>query len=284
MGISGTTQLLGIIGWPVAHSLSPPMQNAALAALGLDWAYVPFAVRPEELATAVAGLRALGVVGFNVTIPHKTAIIPHLDRLAPEAGLIGAVNTVKREGEELVGYNTDGPGLVRSLREDLGFDPSGARVLVLGAGGAARAALVSLSRAGAAAIVVANRNVARAQTLVTEFEASLGGTQFAVSSLDAGELGDTVQKIDLLVNTTSVGMGGSAFSGLDLSRMGRHASVYDMVYAPPVTPLLAEATRLGLRCANGLGMLAGQGEIAFALWTGVEPPAGLMRERLCAAG
>ncbi|ABB31626.1 shikimate 5-dehydrogenase [Geobacter metallireducens RCH3] len=283
MDITGKTRVLGIIGWPVAHSLSPLMQNAALEAMGLDWIYVPFAVRPEDLASAVAGLRTLGVSGFNVTIPHKTAIIPLLDRITPEARLMGAVNTVKREGDDLVGYNTDGEGFIRSLAEDLGFVPAGRRILVLGAGGAARAAVASLARGGAATVMIANRSVARGEELVEAFQGVFGGTQFAAMPLDIPLINAEVQNFDLLVNTTSVGMGETAFEGLDISRMNPAASVYDMVYAPWETPLLAEASRGGRRCANGIGMLVAQGECALAIWTGMEPPPGIMRRRVLAA-
>lgn len=164
MPFTGATRVLGIIGRPVSHSLSPLMQNGALQAMGLDYAYVPFAVEEDRLADAVKGLAALGVVGFNVTIPHKSAILPLLDRLSPEAGLIGAVNVVKREGNDLVGYNTDGKGFIQSLNEDLGFAPAGCRILVMGAGGAARAAVASLAAAGAASVVIANRSIARGKS------------------------------------------------------------------------------------------------------------------------
>lgn len=280
MDITGKTSVLGIIGWPVAHSLSPLMQNAALEAMGLDWIYVPFPVREEDLPRAVMGLKTLGVIGFNVTIPHKTAIIPLLDRITPEAALMGAVNTVKREGDEFVGYNTDGAGFIKSLREDLGCDPVGRRILVLGAGGAARAAVASLSQAGAAVVAIANRSPGRGEKLAGEFSAIFGGTQFAAKSLDISLFNSEVQNFDLLVNTTSVGMGESAFDGLDISRMKQTASVYDMVYAPWETPLLAQARKAGLSCANGIGMLVAQGECALSIWSGMEPPTGVMRKRI----
>lgn len=280
MDITGKTSVLGIIGWPVAHSLSPLMQNAALEAMGLDWIYVPFPVREEDLPRAVMGLKTLGVIGFNVTIPHKTAIIPLLDRITPEAALMGAVNTVKREGDEFVGYNTDGAGFIKSLREDLGCDPVGRRILVLGAGGAARAAVASLSQAGAAVVAIANRSHGRGEKLAGEFSAVFSGTQFAAKSLDISLFNSEVQNFDLLVNTTSVGMGESAFDGLDISRMKQTASVYDMVYAPWETPLLAQARKAGLICANGIGMLVAQGECALSIWSGMEPPTGVMRRRI----
>lgn len=283
MTILGTTRVLGILGWPVEHSLSPIMQNAALAALGLDYVYVPFAVRPEALPNAVAGLKALGVAGFNVTIPHKSAIIPLLDRLSPEAELIGAVNTVKREGDLLVGYNTDCSGFISSLRSDLGFEPAQSRILLLGAGGAARAALVGLCQAGAREIVIANRHVEKGCQLVDEFAAIFGGTQFAAIPQDAAAFSVELQKFDILVNTTSVGMGGSVFPGLDLKAMNRNGCIYDMVYTPQETPLMNEASRWGLRSANGIGMLIAQGEQAFARWTENAAPAGVMKKALLTA-
>ena len=283
MPFTGATRVLGIIGQPVSHSLSPLMQNAALQAMGLDYAYVPFAVEEGRLADAVRGLAALGVVGFNVTIPHKSAILPLLDRLSPEAELIGAANVVKREGSELVGYNTDGTGFIQALSEDLGFTPAGCRILVMGAGGAARAAVASLAGAGAASVVIANRSIARGEELSAAFRRHFIGTQFAAIPLDPENLNRCVQNFDLLVNTSSVGMGGTAFPGMDLSRMGPHGAVYDMVYVPAVTPLLAEAERCGIRYANGIGMLAAQGECALELWTGLRPPEGLMKTCLMAA-
>lgn len=283
MTITGTTKVLGIIGWPVAHSLSPLMQNGALQEMGLDCVYVPFPVREEGLGEAIRGLRELGVVGVNVTIPHKTAVIPHLDRLTPEAALIGAVNTVKREGDELVGYNTDCVGFLNSLRDDLGFNPSGATILLLGAGGAARAAIAALCRAEAGRIVIANRSLGRAEALAEEFGSHFCGTQIAAIRLGSPSVTDEIQKIDLLVNTTSVGMGDTAFETLDLSLLKPQATVYDMVYAPWETPLLRDAALHGARCANGIGMLVAQGECALEIWTGRVPPSGVMRRRILAA-
>ncbi len=275
--ISGKTGILGIIGWPVEHSLSPLMQNEALRQAGLDLAYVPFPVHPDRLAEAVRGLRALGVCGFNVTVPHKSAVIPYLDELTPEAELCGAVNTVRRDGDRLIGHNTDGIGLLRSLADDLGFDPAGRSVLVLGAGGAARGAVLSLCAAGVSRVIVANRTSRPGAEL-----ASLASTRFPrvearAISLDMVSIKPLLGQVDLLLNTTSVGMGGTSFAGLDLSLLRSAALVYDMVYAPLQTPLLVEAKRHGLCCANGLGMLAGQGEAAFSFWTGRIPLPGLMK-------
>jgi shikimate dehydrogenase len=279
MTLSGKTTVTGIIGHPVSHSLSPAMHNAAFAALSLDWVYVPFPLAPANLHEGVHGLAALGVAGFNVTIPHKVAIMPLLDRIAPEAELIGAVNTVQVKEGKLTGYNTDGIGLLAALEAKLAFVPSGRSVLVLGAGGAARSALVSLALAGASRIDIVNRSLEKGEALAQE----LGGRLSAkLSAAGLERLSDAcyLKEFDLIVNTTSVGMAGDRFPGLSLAHLKQGAVVYDMVYAPPVTPLLEEAAACQVPNANGLGMLVAQGEAAFAIWTGVRPPEGCMEQAL----
>ncbi|GFO57962.1 shikimate dehydrogenase (NADP(+)) [Geomonas silvestris] len=280
--ITGKTRLTGIIGWPIAHSLSPVMHNAAFAALGLDWSFVPFAVPPERLAEAVTGLSALGVSGFNVTIPHKVAIMPLLDRITPEAELIGAVNVVDNRDGVMTGYNTDGIGLLAALNEGFGFEPAGKSVLVLGAGGAARAAAAALGSAGASRIALANRSLESAAGLARALEPRLPGTAFSVHGLAALAERSFLEDFDLIVNTTSVGMADDAFPGLSLAGLKPGLAVYDMVYAPPVTPLMKEAVACGVPNANGLGMLVAQGEAAFAIWTGRTPPTGCMARALAA--
>lgn len=280
MIISGKTRVLGIIGSPVGHSLSPVMQNAAIAELGIDFVYVPFPVDPDHLGEAVNGLRRLGVWGFNVTIPHKSSIIPFLDRISHEAGLCGAVNTVCREGDHLVGYNTDGIGFLASARDELGFEPEGASVVILGAGGAARGAVAALAAAGVAQVVIANRTRERGVSLVEDFRVAFPTVRFVVSSLAVDSLTSYFRGADLLVNTTSVGMNGTKFETLPVSALRSSAKVYDMVYVPAETPLLSSAKERELACANGIGMLASQGEAAFSIWTGREAPRGLMRQKL----
>jgi shikimate dehydrogenase len=281
--VSGKTTVAGIIGSPVSHSLSPVMHNAAFAALGLDWVYVPFPVPTERLAQAVSGLSALGLAGFNVTIPHKVAIMPLLDRISPEAELIGAVNTVSIRDGLLTGFNTDGIGLLAALAGKLGFSPPGRSVLVLGAGGAARSAVAALAGAGAARIEVANRSPEKARDLVRALAGRLPATEFSALSLERLGEPSYLAQFDLIVNTSSVGMGGDAFPGLRLSGLKPGLCVFDMVYAPPVTPLLSEAAACGVPAANGLGMLVAQGEAAFAIWTGLQAPPGCMEEALAAA-
>ena len=252
------------------------MQNEALAACGLDFVYVPFTVSPERLAEAISGLRALGVAGFNVTIPHKVSVMAYLDSLDESALAAGAVNTVLNDRGRLVGYNTDGDGLIRSLVEDLGFGPPMGTIVLVGAGGAARGAVAALCRAGAGRIVIINRSLERARELALSLGQRYGDTEI-IPVGDNAELRAYLGETELLVNTTSLGMNHEAIPFISLADLPASAMVYDMVYAPPVTPLLREATALGLRCANGLGMLAAQGELAFHLWTGREAPAGVMK-------
>ncbi len=280
MKISGSTKILGIFGDPIAHSLSPVMQNAALQQAGIPAVYIPFHVLPAQLPAAVESLRALQIWGVNVTIPHKEAVAGMLDELDPDARLIGAVNTIVNRDGKLVGYNTDAPGFLRSACEDLPIDPQGKRVLVLGAGGAARAALVALGRAGAQWLGLANRTRSRAQALVDEFSGILLGTSFASFGFDAESLSVAATDVDLVVNTTSIGLKGEVFDDFPWGSLSPDVAIYDMVYAPGGTPLMRKARERGHRAADGLGMLAAQGEEGFFLWTGQRPPSGVMKNRL----
>jgi len=277
--VNGSTKILGIIGHPVRHSLSPAMQNSALNASGLNYVYVPFEVVPEELGTAVTGLKALGVVGFNVTIPHKTRIIQYLDELDATAEAAGAVNTVKNDCGRLIGYNTDGDGLIRSCANEFEFAVRGTSIAIIGAGGAARGAIAALCRAGAGRIIIVNRTHERASVLASAMALRFPDTELSVVS-GFKELEECLANIDLLVNTTSLGMNLESLPIPGLACLPRTAMVYDMVYAPTLTPLLQEAVGLGLKGANGLGMLAAQGELAFTIWTGITPPFGLMKSVL----
>ena len=277
--VNGTTRILGIIGHPVRHSLSPLMQNSALQACALDYVYVPFEVVPEELGAAVGGLKALGVAGFNVTIPHKTGVMQFLDELDQSAEAAGAVNTVKNNAGRLIGYNTDGDGLVRSLVTELEFIPHGASIALIGAGGAARGAIAALCRAGARRIVIANRTREKAALLVSLMAERFPDVELSIAD-DFECLDGCLGEVDLLINTTSFGMHLESSPIVRLDKLPQSALVYDMVYAPLITPLLREAEGMGLRHANGLGMLAAQGELAFAIWTGRIPPKGLMKSVL----
>lgn len=276
--VHGKTRVACIIGNPIRHSLSPIMQNAAFAAGNLDYVYVPFAVSPENLEQAVIGLKALGVCGFNVTIPHKTAIIPYLDRLDESAEAAGAVNTVQLCGTSLIGYNTDGDGLVDSLSTDLDFSPGAEQILVVGAGGAARGAIAALCRAGAKRIIISNRSLENARAVMLYMNIRYPETHIDV--IRQNQVSKHLGSTSLLLNTTSLGMNGERIEGINLAHLPEHAKVYDMVYSCSGTPLVKEASASGLRAVNGLGMLVAQGERAFEIWTGQRPPEGVMRQAL----
>lgn len=277
------TDVYAVFGWPVAHSRSPAMHNAAFAALGLDAVYVPLAIPPERLAQAVEAVGALGLCGFNVTLSHKSAIMPLLAAVEPTARAIGAVNTVVRDGERLVGTNTDAEGLARSLRE-ANVVLEGADVVVLGAGGAARAAVVGLAGAGAARICIAARKLEQAEALASSLAAHTPATALRACTLDRA-LDAAFKNASLLVQATSATLGDTpaahAFaSSLPLAALPRNAVVCDLVYKPLETTLLVRARTEGLRCVDGLGMLLHQGALAFERWTGQTAPIEAMRKAL----
>lgn len=282
MDMDSQTVMYGLFGDPVGHSKSPLMQNAAFRAAGLNAAYAAFRVAPADLAAAVAGIRSLGFGGVNVTIPHKVAVMAHLDEIEEDARLIGAVNTVANRDGRLVGTNTDGIGYVRSLREETGFTPRGRRVLVLGAGGAARGVVFALAREKPDLLVIANRTEEKAVELAAAAERALGGeTAFRATGL--GEAASLGERFDLIINTTSIGMhphvDGLPVGEESLARlMGETAIVSDLIYNPRETRLLALAKRRGATVHGGLGMFIHQGACAFEFWTGVPAPLQAMRE------
>ena len=269
---SGTPTLVGLIGHPVAGNPTGTMMEAAFAKAGLDWRYVSMDVARGDLEAAVAGLAALGFRGFNVTMPYKVEILPLLSRLSPAVELIGAANTIVREGDGWVGENTDGKGFLAAVSEVL--EPRGARVWLVGAGGAARAVAAELALAGAASIEVVNRDGGRGRSIVdmlTARTATRAAWRPWASPLVV-EPG-----VDLVVNATSLGYNDpDAGLDLDLPRAG-HPLVADVVFSPPRTKLLRQAEAAGCRTLDGLGMLVNQGAIAFRLWTGVEPDRKVMR-------
>jgi len=276
--ITGETKLVGLIGWPVEHSLSPAMHNSAFAALELNWCYVPLPVPPERLREAVAGLRALGFMGANVTVPHKEAVMPYLDEVALEAQAIGAVNTIAVRDGNLIGYNTDWRGFLAALSES-GFDPQGRRVVVLGAGGAARAVVYALAQAGAQ-VTVLNRTPTHAQALIQDFSPLFPSSSLLSLPLTPQTLEERSAEAHLLVNATPVGMWPEVDESLwpeGLPFPG-HLTVFDLVYNPRQTKLLQQARRAGAKVIGGLGMLVHQGAVAFELWTGREAPIETMYE------
>jgi shikimate dehydrogenase len=268
MPITGDTRLAALIGSPVRHSLSPAIHNAAFGACGLDWVYVALEVPARRVLQALDGMRAFGIEGLSVTMPHKTDVAHAVDRLTPEARTLDAVNCVVREDDgSLVGYNTDGAGFLDSLRADHGLDPVGWRVIVFGAGGAARSVILALAQGGAGEVVVVNRDRGRAETA-----ASLAGP--------IGRVGapSDVAGADLVVHATPLGMR-SVREPLPLDPELFHPGqvVADLVYRPRHTRLLYEARSRGALGIEGLGMLVHQAAHQFRLWTDREPPVAVMR-------
>lgn len=271
MAPTGATRLAAVIGDPVRHSLSPTLMNAAFAASGLDWTYVALEVAATSLPDAFAGVRALGIDGLSITMPHKESAAACADQLSPTAERLGAVNCIVNNGGVLTGHNTDGEGFVRSLQHGFSFVPSGKRCVVLGAGGSARSIILALADAGAAEIVVVNRTLGRA-----ERAAALAGDRGEVVALD-GAHSDFVDA-DLIVNATSVGMGepGPAEVPFDASVVHEGQIVVDIIYKPLETPLLSVARSQGASVANGVSMLAHQAAVQFELWTGADAPIDVM--------
>ncbi len=268
-------KLFALIGDPVGQSLSPAMHNAAFRVLGLNCAYINLRVPKPTLANAIAGVRALGIAGLNITIPHKISIISLLDELDESAKLVGAVNTVKNNRGKLIGFNTDGEGALRALEEKID-SVKGKEVVLLGAGGAARAIAFSLARAGAR-LTIANRTVPRAQALASAVEQKLS-TNVKVASLNRTELTKALKNVDVLINATSVGMHPKIDKTLVRANMMRRGLVvYDIVYKPLRTKLLREARRAGGKTIDGLGMLVHQGALAFEIWTGKRAPIKIMK-------
>jgi shikimate dehydrogenase len=273
--------LYGILGWPVEHSRSPAMHNAAFKTRGLDASYVRFPTHPDDVADAVRGLKALGVRGANVTVPHKESVIPYLDDITPEARAIGAVNTIVREVDRLIGHNTDASGLARAL-EDAGVPLDGADVAVLGAGGAARAAVAGLAQRGARHITVCARREAQAHELIQALAPVAGHTTLSAAALRRDDLASLFEGASLVVQSTSATLFGSVDAArfaeeLPLAALPKRAAVVDLVYKPRETTVLAAARSLGLKCVDGLGMLLHQGAMAFELWTHMPAPLEVMR-------
>ena len=277
---TGRTRNLGVMGWPIAHSLSPAMQQAAIEKAGIDYSYIALPVEPEALPQAVAGLKALNFRGWNVTIPHKTAIMPLLDEIDEDAAVIGAVNTVVNEEGRLKGYNTDVLGFLSPLQSK-GVKLQGAKALILGAGGAARAVLWGLLREGAESVTLAVRSAEKGETLAKSFRDKTKA-ELTVSTFNSEAYRKALAEAELIVNTTPLGMTPKveAAPPVDWSMVKPEAFVYDIIYTPAETRFLREAREHGCTIQNGEVMLAGQGAAALALWTGIEPDTGCMCQAL----
>jgi shikimate dehydrogenase len=266
--IGGSTHVVGVIGWPVGHSLSPAIHNAAFSSLGMDWVYVPLPVPPGAMRAAADGLVGLGLRGANVTMPHKTETADLADELSEDARRLRAVNTLVVKGDRLLGHNTDTAGFDRFLRRDTGFDPAGRSALVLGAGGAARAVALALALAGAAELRVAVREAGRADDLLLAIE----GTELDVEVVPFAEAGG--RRADLVVNATPVGADGRSCP--PLPPLAPEVLVVDLLYRPAVTPLQVRAREAGAETFGGLGLLLHQAALSFELWTGTPAPLDVM--------
>ncbi len=300
--ITGHTRIVGVIGEPVSHSRSPQMHNAALSKAGLDFIYVPFHVSADAVENAMNGFNAINVVGINVTLPHKQSVIPFLTSISREAELIGAVNTLTFTDGKIHGENTDAPGFLRALEETGASIPVGKDVVVLGAGGSARAIVVALALASVRSVIIANRTVSKAVALAEELTNKIGFQEESDESLSKSptEIGKAtkqktvltgmglqdsrlpvaVNNCSLLVNTSTSSMDTSLPLLIDPNWLQPNTTVYDIVYTPPMTSLLIAAKKKRCQIVGGLGMLVHQGAIAFERWTGVEPCVDTMRNAL----
>ncbi len=272
-------ELVGVLGFPVAENPTCVMQEAAFAALDLPWRYLTLEVSPQALPDAIRGVRAFGMQGINLTIPHKVAVIPLLDEISPDAALVGAVNTVRRAGDKLIGENTDGKGFLRGLREEAKLEPAGKRVVVLGAGGAARAISVELALAGAAHLTIVNRSPDRGEGLAAGLRAR---TNIRAEFVPWPALYAVTPETDILVNATSIGLypNVSAMPPVDLRAAQPDLLVCDVVPNPPDTRLIQAARAQGLKTLTGLPMLVYQGAIGFEMWTGRPAPEAVMKAAL----
>lgn len=277
--ITGKTKTLGILGYPVGHSLSPLMHNSAFADLELDYIYVPLPVAPDDLSQAVQGLKAMGFVGANVTIPHKVTVMPYLDEIHPSAQLAGAVNTIVIKNGHCIGHNTDGQGFIRSLTAK-NIEIKGKKAVLMGAGGAARAVVCGLIEHGIEEIIVGTRSADKAQEFVELFPK---GSKIAGCNWETEAFIHALQGCDILINCTPIGMSSNEETKLpiDWQYIKSDAAVCDLIYNPPLTKFLAQAQERGHVILNGTGMLIEQGALAFELWTGEKAPREIMLGELC---
>jgi shikimate dehydrogenase len=272
--ISGRTKVLGLLGWPVEHSLSPAMHNAAFTHLGLDCCYMTFPVKPEFLKDAVKAVRALDFSGVNVTVPHKEKVISFLDKVDKEAAFIGAVNTIVNQGEKLIGYNTDGRGFMRLLSEAR-ISVRNKNILILGAGGASRSIGYYLCQS-ASKLFLYDIDRKKAGKLIKDLHKIRGNV--ALFSFQPSVFSNQLDDIDIIINATPLGLKKADPLPVDTNLLKPRHIVCDLIYKN--TPLLQRASRKGCKTLNGLGMLLWQGAFAFELWTGRKAPVEVMRKAL----
>jgi shikimate dehydrogenase len=276
MTITGKTRICGVMGDPIEHSLSPTMHNAAFAALKLDYVFLAFRVKTAQVVAAVNSIRALNIRGLNVTMPHKTAVINHLDRVDLSAQIVNSVNTILNKDNKLFGFNTDGVGALKALREN-GVEPKGRKVLLLGAGGAARAIAYTMAKEGDE-LAVLNRTLKPAQDLARLLEKTVN-KKIITGLLSPKEIQDNLQDSDILINATSIGMKPKLDESIVTPKLLRpNLAVMDIVYNPIETKLAKDAKVAGAKVVSGVEMLIYQGAASFELWTGKSAPVEVMRE------
>lgn len=276
MTITGKTRVCGVIGDPIEHTLSPLMHNAAFEALKLDYVFLAFKVKPAEVGNAIAGMRALNIRGLNVTMPHKSTIMNFLDRIDLSAKIINSVNTILNKESTLFGFNTDGVGALKALREN-GVEPKGRKVLLLGAGGAARAIAYTMAKE-ADELAVLNRTVKQARDLAKLLEKT-ANKKIVAGSLSPSEIQHNIQDSDILINATSMGMKPKADeSPVSPKLLRRNLAVMDIVYNPLETKLAKDAKAAGAQVVSGVEMLIYQGAASFEIWTGKSAPVEVMRK------
>ncbi len=273
--LKGTTNIVGLIGNPVSHSLSPAMHNSAFRAMQMDWSYLLFHVYPDHLEAAVKGVRSLGLSGVNVTVPYKERALAFVDEISAEAEQIGAVNTINVCGDRLVGSNTDWAGFLRHLAE-INFNPNGCRALILGSGGSARAVAYALLSEGAT-VTICGRDILKMSTIIERFKKQFGPE--LINSLIYEQLQEFLNGIDVIVNTTPLGMYpdiGSSPWPQDVE-FPKCELAYDLIYNPIKTRFMKLAEVNGVKSMNGLGMLVYQAALSFEIWTGAQAPLQIMR-------
>lgn len=276
MIISGKTRICGVIGDPIEHTLSPTIQNAAFKALDLDYVFLAFKVSPNQVDKAIAGMRALEIVGLNVTMPHKEAVIKHLDQIDENAKFLNAVNTIHNKDGQLIGYNTDGVGVIKALKEN-GSNPKGKKILLLGAGGSARAIAYALAKQ-TDELIILNRTVSVAKKIVNLLNKTLN-KKILADSLTTQKIREHIQQSDILINATSVGMKPNSNQSLIPKQLIKpKMTIMDIVYNPVETKLAREAKSAGAKVVSGTEMLIYQGAASFEIWTGKTAPVEVMRK------
>lgn len=281
--VNSKTKYIGLLGYPLGHSISPVMQNAAFESRDINYLYMPIELKKEDLEHVVEAMPKMNFAGFNVTIPYKIEIMKHLDEIDDLAKSIGAVNTVAIKDGKLKGYNTDGIGFLRSLEEELNVSVAGKNIFILGSGGAARAISMTLAMNKARRLYICNRTYEKAESLVKDINSKYGNVAISIPMVEQ-KMKDAINYAEILINTTCVG----TYPNIDETPIDKeilkgHLAVCDVVYNPRKTKLLQDAEKLGCKTMNGLGMLIYQGAEAFRIWTGVKAPVETMFETATAA-